>query len=204
MTFSSSPRPVVIFINGPPRSGKDTLGNGLRNIAIDRDRVYLTKMAKPLKERTHALYGLFGPDGKPLPHDAFELVKDEPREEFLGLTPRNAYIEVSERYMKPVHGQDVWGKMLVKDVEHERGTRDIVTVTDSGFACEAEPVIRRFGVERCLLLRLYRENCSFINDSRSYINLDGVETIDLSSIYVEQLIRDGKAAVREFLKRQTP
>src|SRR5690349_14966217 len=85
----------LLLVNGPPRSGKDTVGAILREFFPGS--IYETKMAKALKERTHALYNLLDPEtGRALRHDAFELVKDQPRDEFRGLTPRRAYIAVSE------------------------------------------------------------------------------------------------------------
>jgi len=181
-------KPIIVFVNGPARSGKDTFGTAMVD-AFGSRRVYLTKMAKALKERTHALYGLTGwIERDVLPaHDAFEDVKDAPNACFLGLTPRQAYIAVSERYMKPLHGQDVWGRMLLRDIQECPHEPEIVVITDSGFAAEALPTINHFGAERCILVRLRRHGFTFEGDSRGYIELPGVNTYDIPSETVDQL-----------------
>lgn len=166
-----APRRLVL-VNGPPSSGKDTVGELLKEFYPGT--VYLTKMAKALKERTHALYGM-----GTLAHDTFESMKDEPASSFMGITPRQAYINVSEMLMKPVHGSGIWGKLLVEDIERNAEGADLVVVTDSGFASEAAPVMREMGVENITLLRIRRDGTSFEGDSRSYIMLGGILAWDV-------------------------
>jgi hypothetical protein len=142
------------------------------------EAVYVTKFAKALKERTHALYGLMQ-NGKPLPHDHFEMVKDSPDFQFHGITPRQAYIAVSETLMKPLHGNEFWGSRLLDDLDDNFDS--LIVVTDSGFAIEAGPIIEAFGEANCTLIRLHREGCNFENDSRSYIELRNVPTFDVQN-----------------------
>ena len=125
----------LLLVNGPPRSGKDTVGE----IVLDLYGATVVKFSAILKNQTHALYGLTGEGGKPLHHSHFENCKDTALEAFMGLTPRQAYIEVSERYMKPVHGIDIYGKLLAQSIAGERG---VVAVTDSGFVEEAQRLAR--------------------------------------------------------------
>lgn len=163
----------IVFFNGPPRSGKDTLAKAL---AIMAPAYRVVKFAKILKERTHALYGLVD-----LPHDFFESTKDIPQAAFMGLSPRQAYINVSERCMKPVHGDEVFGRLLLGEISFTEKGRGFL-ISDSGFAPEAMPIINHYGAENCLLVRIHAEDrgCSFSNDSRGYIELP-VETIDLQN-----------------------
>lgn len=176
----------IVFINGPPGAGKDTLG--LR-LSQTYQGFSIVKFAKVLKERTHALYG-----NARLPHGFFEAVKDKPSEFFKGLTPREAYIAVSERYMKPLHGPTVWGEVLTDALTAEYSYARGAFVTDSGFTHEAIPVINHFGARNCLLVRIHAENrgCRFTGDSRNYIELP-VETIDVTNNWGE----------KEFLSRAT-
>lgn len=164
----------VIFLNGPPYCGKDTLAG---HIVQRLSGFKIVKFAAVLKERTHALYGR--PD---LPHDHFELCKDEPNALFLGLTPRDAYIAVSEKLMKPIHGKAVFGKLLVNTMLAEPVMPRAFVISDSGFAHEAFPVIERFGFENCILARIHAEKrgCTFEKDSRSYITLP-IKTIDVEN-----------------------
>lgn len=174
----------VIFLNGPPRCGKDTLAG---HIVRAMPGFRLCKFAKVLKERTHALYGK--PD---LPHDAFEEVKDIPNEIFLGLSPREAYINVSERLMKPLHGNDVWGKILLNGMLEQYSPALGYVISDSGFEEEALPIIDRFGAENCLLIRIAapKRGCTFMGDSRSYIELP-VRTLNFyNNETVEEFLRE--------------
>lgn len=164
--------PHILLVNGPPRCGKDTIGQILKDNY--RGTVYVTKMAKALKERTHALYGLMA-NGEPLPHDHYEKTKDQPSHFFLGISPRQAYIAVSERLMKPLHGSRIWGDLLLHDIQMHALNADLVVVTDSGFAEEAHPIVYEFGDGNVTLLHVMREGCNFDKDSRSYISLPKIE-----------------------------
>ncbi|MEK7862876.1 MAG: hypothetical protein AAB295_06380 [Chloroflexota bacterium] len=156
----------VLFVNGPPGAGKDSVGKIAERLLSS---VRICKFAKVLKERTHALYGL----GR-TPHDWYEGTKDEPHSEFLGLTPRQAYIAVAETYLKVQHGQRVFGEMLKRELI-EADQLDpfnlLHVVTDSGFRHEAEVLVEHFGADRCALLRVKRPGYDFKKDSRGYIDL---------------------------------
>lgn len=150
----------VIILNGPPQSGKDFLGTILYQ---HYPASVIVKFAEYLKNATHRLYGL--PKVK---HDYFEDVKDLPNKEFYGLTPREAYIAVSEQYFKPIHGKDFFGKALVKDILESPYSLHIIT--DGGFEEEIVPLINELGADNILIIHLSRVGCSFKNDSRLYIN----------------------------------
>jgi hypothetical protein len=86
----------IVLLNGPPGSGKDTLGNHAADY-IPYANTY--KFAEAVKLGTHALYGMPG-----LPRDWFETTKEIPQACFDGLTPRQAYIHYSEKVVKPIFG----------------------------------------------------------------------------------------------------
>lgn len=158
----------ILFLNGPPRSGKDTAASYLH----DKYGAYTTKFAKALKEATHALYGLGA-----LPDDHFEVSKSKPNKVFFGLTPRQAYIKVSEELVKPVLGKDFFGQVMLETCKRAEGEgHDLIAISDSGFADEAQPLIDYFGPEQVYLVHIYAESrgCTFENDSRSYIKLPGL------------------------------
>ncbi len=175
----------VTFLNGPPRSGKDFTGelltknvDGMKLLAGPAVRV--DKFARKLKEAAHALYGVM-PSGRVAPHTYFESFKDTPRSEFFGKTPRAVYIAVSETYMKVMHGDRIFGEMLLCDLPGQ--LIDELIITDSGFRGEAEVFIERFGAANCRLVRLHREGCTYGGDSRSYLDLAdlGVKCIDVTN-----------------------
>jgi hypothetical protein len=165
----------VILLNGPPGCGKDYVGK----LIADRylGRVHVDKFARVLKEATHALYGILV-HGRPAPHDWFEKTKDVPNGSLFGLTPRQAYIAVSETYMKRHHGDRIFGELLVRDLKIRAAGSDFIVITDSGFRGEAEVVVDAFGAANCLMLQIHRSGCSFDGDSRNWVDLGdlGVKT----------------------------
>lgn len=167
---------VVVLVNGPPRVGKDTAAEGvLKHFLFAR----MLKFSDPVKNGTHAAYGLH------VGTNYFEMVKDEPQDCFFGLTPRQAYIAHSEKYMKPMHGKNVYGKIFVNRLR-EMWEVPLIVTPDSGFVDEATPVIAELGPDHILLIRLHREGCNFERDSRGYLDLPSVRTINIEN-------RDDKA-----------
>lgn len=170
---------TVILFNGPPRCGKDTAGKYVNGL-VPRSRVM--KFAGTLKRSVHVDLGL----PYDLPEDAFERCKDEPNSAFFGMTPREAYIQKSEVRQKPFLGEDIYGRTVLRRMwrayQDQSKTR-VFLMTDSGFAPEAAPVIDAVGANRVLLLRIHAEKrgCSFVNDSRSYIQLGNVATYDVDN-----------------------
>jgi hypothetical protein len=192
----------LILLNGPPRCGKDTAGALLaERIESDGSVVWTEKVSRILKERTHALYGQVDRAGAPLPHDYFEQRKDAPLPEFLGRTPRQAYIAVSEKYLKPLHGEDVLGRMLADDIAKTLNDPAYpkpraVIVTDSGFRAEVEPLAAM--AERVLLVHIHREGFTFEGDSRDYWNWRAPHGPERNTIeVVNPGTREGYARVLE-------
>jgi len=170
----------IVFVQGPPGSGKDAFG------AMLAERIpgaHVEKFARILKDRTHGLYGLFDKYGF-LPHHAFDATKDLPSADFHGLTPRQAYIEVAERHFKRLHGHRVFGDMLLGDLIRRHGCGidnddNVFIVTDSGFVQEADVLREHFGDERCVVLQMYREGKTFVGDSRGYWSMGRANTFGI-------------------------
>lgn len=173
----------VIFLNGPPRSGKDTVGRIITEV-VPQARTH--KMANALKIGTHALFaGLRGPDACKAAiarghnrEDLYEYSKETPSAFFFGKTPRECYIAVSELLCKPVFGQEFFGQILAEGIQTHPEV-PLWAITDSGFVPEVLPIIRAVGRENCMLVRVHREGCTFAGDSRSYIDLDVPTKLDL-------------------------
>ncbi len=160
----------VIFLNGPPRSGKDTSAIILQRYL---PRAHRFGFADQLKTATHESLGLRDP------FDHYEPIKDQQRHEFFGKTPREAYIAHSELYMKPVYGLDIFGKLWLRTALTAPNVAHWL-IPDSGFAYEAQPVMEHYGQGNCLLIRIHRDGYDYKGDSRSYITLP-CETIDISN-----------------------
>lgn len=155
---------MIYLLNGPPRSGKDSAAKFIRDHFGIHQCAHV-KLAGVLKRRTHALYGLVDLHGHPLRADFFEDVKEEPREEFGGLTPRAAYIAV-HRYLSDHHGTDVLGRLLIARSEVWRDRRANYVVSDVGSREQCQPILDTFGPENVVLIRLRRDGCEWDNRRR--------------------------------------
>lgn len=168
----------IVLFNAPPRAGKDTAANGVligmcNRQASESPKAYITgihKMATPLKEAAHALFGVTMSAGE------IEMHKDEPLHEFLGRTPRQVYISLSEDYMKPTYGISAFAHIFINRLRKRERLANIATgqdylciCSDLGFNEELEPIVTEFGADNVLLVRIKREGCDFKNDSRSYL-----------------------------------
>lgn len=179
----------IVLFNGPPRSGKDT-ATGMAISFLPNAIHY--RFASPLKDAIHGLFGM-----PMLVQEHFDKVKDEPRKEFLGMTPREAYIWLSEEVVKPKFGNDFFSKIAAKWICANAG-EDTVIISDCGFQTEADVLIDEFGVENVLIVQIYRPNCSFNNDSRNYVKSDNAVFLS-NETTKEDLQENVKKILEEFV-----
>ena len=163
----------IILVNGPPQSGKDTLG---RLVVAELERrgrpARVEKFAEPIKRGAHSAYGL----PPTLDTEHFNDCKDVPEPRFHGRTPREVYIAFSEAFMKPLHGDGIFGELLAQRLlrggaRAPVGPGACVVVTDSGFDAEAERLAEELGLsaESVTVARVSRPATSFEGDSRDYV-----------------------------------
>jgi len=148
----------ILFLNGPPRSGKDTAAR-----ILYRERPFRHyKFAEPLKRAAHSILGL----GNIRP-EAYDLVKDLDNFDFFHKKPRDVYISLSEEWAKRYFGTDFFGKVALRRIERDRAS--LVVFSDCGFYEEILPLISYYPSGCCFLLHLERPGTSFKGDSRSWI-----------------------------------
>lgn len=165
----------VIFLNGPPGSGKDLSAVILRNMldlkfpenGQSMFRVELCKFAAPLKHAAHNLLGI------PFSTEHYEKEnghdwKNKPTHLFFDHTPRSVYISLSEEYAKKQFGSDIFGRVAVRHINTVKQKNTFI-FSDSGFAEEVIPVISAVGISNVLLIELERPGKTFAEDSRGYI-----------------------------------
>lgn len=155
----------VILINGPPSSGKDFAG---KIIHQNWPNSYIFKFATHVKSRSQkAVLDFEGCEDITM----FEDCKDDPSDWLLGKTPRQLWIAFSEKFMKPLFGNDVFGNFLLRDMIPYLYKIEIAIVTDSGFEEEAKVLIDNLGAKNIYLIKLSRDGCDFGHDSRGYLDL---------------------------------
>lgn len=161
----------LILFNGPRHSGKDTAADHVWSMFPDTMRF---KMSRPLKDGIKAFFNLTDAQIAYL-----EAKKTEPDE----LLFHNSYVDVqismSEYWAKDKFGMRVFGKLALREIQ--KSPSKIFVCSDSGFDYEAAPLLPYFGISNVLLVRLHREGKTFAGDSRGYIELPGVRTLEMSN-----------------------
>ena len=186
----------VFLFNGPPRSGKDAAAVW----ATQEHGGVFEKFARPLKTAFHGAFG--GEMDEWLNNEPFESTKDDVIP-WLGVSYRQWQIDFSEKFMRPMYGADIFGRLLASRIEqYAPHSYETVFVSDSGFAAEAEVLKKKFGDDRILLIRTHRPGYDFKIDSRSYLYgvvKHEVDVVNDSSL--EEYLGKVKAIVNEFLER---
>ena len=164
---------LIIFLNGPAGSGKDTIGRFL----VDKfSKAGLYKFAEPLKRAVGSFFSLNEEEYSYYFETQQGKATVGPR--FYNKTPREWLIGFSELYAKTLGGKDVFGKLCAKKIEtnFNNGTHEVAIITDSGFVEEAKAVVDSFKGEDVdfLVVRLERDGLSFSGDSRGYFDLTGL------------------------------
>lgn len=164
--------PKFIILNGPPKSGKDTIGQQLHFQLRPNYLVVKRKLAEPIKRAVAAFLGLTAAEAD----HYFEnpVVKDAPSKRFFETTPRQVLISFSEDWVKPNYGKCAFGEIMLERMKDHNG---VVVITDCGFMEE----ISVFDPTETVVVRLHRDGCSFQNDSRSYIYPEGFLSFDIDN-----------------------
>ena len=174
---------VVIF-NGPPRSGKDTVSRMLVEHMDSRVTTPILEESLSMPMR-HSMFGLLGLSYS---DSLYESLKPTTIPG-LGVTGRQHMIDISEKFLKPVYGQDVMARLFADRVH---GFPGVVLVRDGGFQIEVEYIVKLFGPANVYVVRVHREGCDFTNDSREWVshpksshNMDLPNSGDLDDLRVK-------------------
>ena len=147
---------MIIFLNGPPGCGKDTVGR-----ILERDHgAILYKVAAPLRA---ALCGLLG-----IEDTEVELVKGG--RFTTGATGRDLMIGISEDVVKPLLGHDWFGRKCGRQIAQDAPA--LAVVTDAGFRNEVAACMAAADMPASVW-RIQRPGCSFAGDSRGWVSVNG-------------------------------
>lgn len=160
----------VIILNGPAGCGKDTLARALVEMGFAKG---VASFKNPMFNIAMAALG----------QDAYrefldgydDRARKEKPEGFLnGLSRRQLMIAISEQFIKPVFGDDYFGKYLAGNLPDGD---EVFVVSDGGFASEVAPIVAAGHDVR--IVRLHRDGHTFEVDSRGYLyDIDGVKDYD--------------------------
>ena len=165
----------VIIMNGPPGVGKDTIASSLLKLGFANG---IESFKAPVFEIAESMLGMVGyARFKKAYND--RACKERPCDAFGGLSPRQLMIHISESVIKPLFGDEYFGKRMVESINNGYVNGEVVVVPDGGFGSEITPLLRAgHGV---IVVRLHRKGFTFEGDSRSYLETDDmVKAVDIT------------------------
>ena len=176
----------LFILNGPAGVGKDTIADVMVSSGACCEKV---SFKSPMFDVAKGM----------LSSDEFDWFienynnrdeKEKPQKILGGKTIREFMIWISESVMKPVFGNDVFGRRLASSLGD-----GCYICADGGFASEIEPLID--ASVNVTLIRLHRAGYTFDGDSRSYIH--GVCAKEIDVRVVDGDINGTSALVRHVI-----
>ena len=218
---------VVLILNAPPGSGKDTLAGDddwcqrvgdmlLADYQFDKggqfqcDVEHISFKSAMFDILPSILHVGLDPESVNEFYDRYydRALKEQPWDKLGGLSPRQFLILLSEDFMKQVFGKDVFGKFSARLASYPvYGVGGEVCVfSDGGFVEEVNEVVKAVGAENVYVLQWEAEGCSFVNDSRRYLSsdeiIDGVRFVKLACNPKDGDIGGWKAACLNAIEEQ--
>jgi hypothetical protein len=180
--------PHIIFLNGPPESGKSTLAHMILN---QDQSSYIEAFAEPLRQM---VYTTFFPEEGPIDY-SIELHDHQTKRENMylkakldfedrdlsdlpNLDIRDTMIGFAD-YLRASFGQDILGRLLFKRIVDLTMYHSHFLIEDTYFPEEAKFLVNRVGPSACHLIRIHRAGTEFKRDGRNYISLPEVQTLDI-------------------------
>lgn len=156
--------PYLVGFSGPPRSGKDTLGNLLAGILRGKGvKVDVLALSLPMRLAVYAYLGL---DYTVEHYEAHKDADIVPVEGGGFRSIRQEMISLSEGYVKPRLGYGWWARALLNRTDP---APKVIIVTDMGFWAEHNVFVDALGADRCAWIQVHRDGHDFSGDSRSYV-----------------------------------
>lgn len=153
----------IIILNGPAGVGKDTIGNAL---AMDYNCIP-TSFKRPMFEIAASILGARAYSQFMMAYDDRDQ-KEQPQSFLGGKTCREFMIWISETVVKPLFGNQQFGKLMS---EHIRLCDEgfMFVCTDGGFPDEVIRLVE--DGHDVTLVRLFMDGKTFTGDSRDYIRI---------------------------------
>jgi len=181
---------MIILLNGPPRSGKDTAAEFI-TLMLGNSKVCHEKFSKPIKSSLCRIFNFNNTEMK-----ALEAYKDQSNGSDYGdLSWRGMQIAMFE-HLKETYGPEVLGNLFLRR-DRDNGKRHTV-ISDSGRKDEVEPIIEANPYKDIGLIELSRPGCSYDEDIREYIGqhrsigyyekIDNKHDLELFKVQVKRVL----------------
>lgn len=187
----------IVLFNGPPGSGKDTAAMIAENdfwcCEIMEFKQKLFSIALEISGMDYHVWFSIYNNRK----DKGRANKETPLPELGGLSQRQFLIKISEEWVKPVFGERYFGEAAAKAVAESSNI--LFFFSDSGFMEEVYPLFDLVGKYDVLLVKLYREGCSYEGDSRNYLpEEEFINVAHITNEDIEDFQRDVLEVVSAF------
>lgn len=163
----------VIILNGPPRSGKDTIGT----FAADDWGFATLAFKEPMYRIAADTVGMSYEDF--MFNYETDGWKDTKVKGWGGKSVRDLMIAISETYIKPFFGEDYFGRKVAEKMEKMSPYVAHYIMTDGGFFAEVDALVKA-GID-VYVVHMFRDGCTFEGDSRDYIDHPEVTTLMLEN-----------------------
>ncbi len=177
---------MIIILNGPPNSGKDTAAKFITKMVGQTSHA---KLSRPLKSAAISIFDL-----QPKTLKYFNEDSDFESAFLLGSTYREVQIEIF-KMLEAKYGPDVLARLFIRYAKKNIATRHIVT-SDCGRTIEAQALVDHFGRSGVALIVLNRKGCDFSSDIREYVDINCDKKAIIDNDYDLELF---KAQVRRVL-----
>jgi len=202
---------VVILLNGPPRSGKDTVALYLEkqyNFEHLQIKEILVQTTVKLFDISRELWDEKYETHKEIKLDYLAIFRGGPFSgELHKFSPREALIYVSEHIIKPVYGEGIYGKVIANKVGKSKDEKSFV-ISDAGFDKEVSEIVKKVGEKNVYVIKLSRKGYTYANDSRNYLTKEsGVISKNTFYIYNDLSLYDlylNVGRVMEAIKMDQP
>lgn len=158
----------VILFNAPAGVGKDMICDFLTSQFKDSEKL---EFKAPVIAIAKVLYSITDKEWEA------NYTRENKEKPFRGLEQslRDILITVSEEFVKPFYGRDVFGRVTAEKII--RSPKTNFFLSDCGFDEEVECVGRLSLKQKPLLFRIYRNGFGFDGDSRDYIKDEKVSSL---------------------------
>lgn len=177
-------RSKIIILNGPPGCGKDTLAELLQRI-FGTGTAKITTFKEPMFQIAMAMTGMSREEWFAMYNNRD--LKERRQRELCDKTVRDFMIWISEGIVKPMFGEEQFGKLASKQVQ----PHGVTIFSDGGFPAEVRELHNNcYKSHMIYIVRLHRGGFSFDGDSRQYLYGERFHTLD----YIDYNLHDGCAA----------
>lgn len=195
----------LVLVNGPPRSGKDTVARILYEIYSPKMPTKIIKLADPILQCVFSIFPNVNEDN-------YEELKSNKTPVAEGnLTVRDVMIKLAEDFIKPTLGKNAFVDIAINRINNIRallpngGDNSMIIISDLGFDEEYDKFLQYCADEssniKMILIKVYKNGCTFDEDSRKYIDVPDKKNVTELRLHNDGTIEELK---NKIIKRFDP